>query len=72
MIEDGRKGGTISKERNLGIFAPGQQSAGGIAVAKQKWECTVTGKISAAGPLTGWQKARGIDVSNRVRRYDLE
>jgi len=72
MSEDGRKGGLITKDKKLGIFAPGQASAGGKAVSKQKWECTVTGKISAAGPLTGWQKARDIDVSNRVRRCDLE
>jgi hypothetical protein len=72
MTQDGRRGGSITKNKGLGIFAPGQQLAGGNAVSKQKWECTVTGKISAAGPLTGWQKARGIDVSNRVRRRDLE
>ena len=72
MSEDGRIGGTITKAKGLGIFAPGQQSAGGSVAARQRWQCTVTGKVSAAGPLTGWQKARGIDVSNRVRRYDLE
>jgi hypothetical protein len=72
MTQDGKRGGIIAKNNKLGIFAPGQQSAGGNAVSKQKWECTVTGKISAAGPLTGWQKARGIDVRNRVRRCDLE
>lgn len=72
MSAHGRAGGTISKQEGLGIFAPGQQSAGGVAASKQRWECTVTGKVSAAGPLTGWQKARGIDPSNRVRRHDLE
>jgi hypothetical protein len=72
MSEDGRKGGTIAKEGKLGIFAPGQQKAGGNASSKQKWQCTVTGKISSAGPLTGWQRARGIDTNNRIRRYDLE
>ena len=61
MSEDGRKGGVMAKEKKLGIFAPGQQKAGGSAASKQKWQCTVTGKISAAGPLTGWQKARGIE-----------
>jgi hypothetical protein len=33
----------------------------------QKWQCTVTGKVSTSGPLTLWQKARGIDTSLRVR-----
>lgn len=72
MSRDGKIGGTISKNMKLGIFAPGQQSAGGCKTSSQKWQCTITGKISAAGPLTGWQKARGIDVTNRIRRFDLE
>ena len=72
MSKDGKVGGTISKNMKLGIFAPGQQSAGGCKTSSQKWQCTITGKISAAGPLTGWQKARGVDVTNRIRRFDLE
>ena len=32
-----------------------------------KWKCLVTGHISTAGPLTGYQKARRIDTSMRVR-----
>jgi hypothetical protein len=31
------------------------------------YRCLVTGKESTAGPLTLWQKARGIDLSLRVR-----
>lgn len=72
MTAHGREGGNISKSQSLGIFAPGQQSNGGRSAAKQRWQCTKTGKVSAAGPLTGWQKARGIDPANRVRRLDLE
>jgi hypothetical protein len=33
----------------------------------QVWECTDTGFRSAPGPLTRYQKARGIDTSNRIR-----
>ena len=33
----------------------------------QKWECLVTGKITTAGPLSHWQRHRGIDVSLRKR-----
>lgn len=33
----------------------------------QKWQCTVTGKISNSGALTIYQRALGIDTSNRVR-----
>ena len=32
-----------------------------------KFQCTVTGFITNAGSLTHYQKARGIDTSNRVR-----
>jgi hypothetical protein len=37
---------------------------------KVKYQCTVTGHIAPAGWLTRYQKARGIDPSNR-RRVDL-
>jgi hypothetical protein len=33
----------------------------------QKFQCTVTGFITNAGGLSTYQKARGIDASNRVR-----
>jgi hypothetical protein len=53
-------------------FKVARSRAGGGAATKQRWQCTVTGKVSCAAPLTRWQQARGIDPSNRVRRYDLE
>jgi hypothetical protein len=34
---------------------------------KQRWQCTVTGYISNSGALTHYQRARGIDTTNRVR-----
>jgi len=34
---------------------------------KEMWKCLVTGKITNAGALTKWQRARGIDPSNRVK-----
>lgn len=43
-----------------------------MRVNSQRWECLVTGKITSAGPLTRWQKARGIDTSLRIRRKDRE
>jgi hypothetical protein len=33
----------------------------------QKWMCTETGKVSTAGPLTIYQKSKGIDPVNRVK-----
>jgi hypothetical protein len=32
-----------------------------------KWMCLETGKISTAGPLSQYQKTRGIDTSKRAR-----
>jgi hypothetical protein len=40
---------------------------GGKKVAAQRWMCTVTGKITNAGALIGYQRKRGIDPSNRIR-----
>jgi hypothetical protein len=40
--------------------------------AIQKWQCTVTGKISNAGALSVYQRNRGIDTSNRLRLPDNE
>ena len=39
------------------------------SLSKIKYQCTVTGKISTAGPLTLYQRKRGIDTSNRIRLY---
>ena len=36
-------------------------------INQTKWKCLITGHISTAGPLTGYQKARGIDTSKRVK-----
>jgi len=33
----------------------------------QKWKCSVTGYISTAGPLSLYQRKRGIDISNRIK-----
>jgi hypothetical protein len=32
-----------------------------------KYKCTVTGHVSTAGPLSIYQRKRGIDTSNRIR-----
>jgi hypothetical protein len=37
---------------------------------KEKFRCLKTGKVSYPGPLTCYQKARGIDTSLRERVYD--
>jgi len=44
-----------------------QRIESGRKASSQKWQCTETGFITNAGSLTHYQKARGIDTSNRVR-----
>jgi hypothetical protein len=46
---------------------PEQRSETLRKAASQKFQCTVTGFITNAGGLSMYQKARGIDTSNRVR-----
>ena len=64
-------GGKKSVELKLGCHAPGRQSAGGKKggkiVGNQRWQCLVTGHITTPGPLSRYQKARGIDTKLRVK-----
>jgi hypothetical protein len=46
---------------------PEQRSEIARKAASQKFQCTVTGFITNAGNLSRYQKARGIDISKRVR-----
>jgi hypothetical protein len=67
------KNGNYVYENKLGIYklTPEQHSEngkkGGTASASQRWMCTVTGYTCNAGPLTRYQRNRGIDPSNRIR-----
>ncbi len=49
------------------ISTPESCSKGGKISSSQKWRCLVTGHISNPGPLSRYQKARGIDTSLRER-----
>lgn len=70
--EGGKIGGKVQGRRNV---ESGQlasiQSEGGKAASKitnsQKWKCLVTGEILPPGPLSCYQRARGIDKSLRER-----
>lgn len=68
-IKNSKKGGNKSKELGLGIFdmTKDQLIQNGKKTSSQKWQCTVTGFITNAGNLSKYQRARGIDTSNRVR-----
>jgi hypothetical protein len=41
--------------------------AGGASVGKQRWQCTVTGRILPPGLLSIYQRSRGIATTNRER-----
>ena len=74
---DNVKGGKIMGERHYqnktGLFAMSEedkrkaQTNGGKVVGNQRWKCLITGKISNVGALTRYQKARGIDISKKIR-----
>jgi hypothetical protein len=38
-----------------------------ITANSQKWMCTVTGRVSTAGPLTIYQRSAGVDPACRVK-----
>lgn len=69
MSEDGRKAGKTCYEKKVGIFAKTKEelSAQAAKTNSQKWKCLVTGFITNAGTLSRYQKARGIDTSQRIR-----
>lgn len=63
------KGRITQKNLKLGIFGQTKDelSKNGKKISSQKWQCTETGYIASASNLARYQKARGIDTSNRVR-----
>jgi hypothetical protein len=73
----GRKGGKIGgrnsqktlRENKLGIYAitPDEQRKIVAKTNSQKWMCLGTGYITTSGPLTIYQRAKGIDTSKRKR-----
>jgi len=75
----GAKGGAIMGKRHYeegtGLFSLTSEqkiencSKGGKAINSQKWMCLETGFISTCGPLTIYQKNRGIDTSKRERLH---
>ena len=69
----GKIGGEKIKELGLGIFAMNDEERkernkkGARVINSIKWKCTITGYISTSGPLTLYQKHKGIDPSNRIK-----
>lgn len=71
----GKKGGSLTLEKKVGIHDPkylgvGGKTGGKVGSSKtnsQMWQCTITGFVTKPGPLTRYQKKRGIDPSNRIQ-----
>jgi|694.fasta_scaffold25436_3 hypothetical protein len=72
-ILDGRSGGYKVKDLKIGYFdrTKEQMREDGIKGANitnsKKYKCTISNFISTAGPLTRYQKKRGIDPANRIQ-----
>jgi hypothetical protein len=75
ISEDAKNAAKICYEKGVGVHAltVEEKIEIGKKAAKvtnsQKWQCTVTGHVTNSGALTRYQKAHGIDTSNRVRFY---
>jgi hypothetical protein len=77
LSETAKKTAKKAKENKIGIFALTSQELsengrkGGIKSSKrlnsEKWMCLETGMISTIGPLTRYQRVRGIDTSKKVK-----
>lgn len=67
--EYGKKGGNRNKELGIGIcgLSIEQRRKNVKKTNSQKWMCLETGYITTSGPLTAYQRAKGIDTSKRVR-----
>jgi general stress protein YciG len=73
LRELGRKSGKLTYELGIGVHAQTTEQRtengkkGGAISGNQKWKCLETGIIANAGNLAKYQKARGIDTSQRIR-----
>lgn len=71
--ENSKKIAKSNKEKGIAIFGMTSvqkseaRKKGGKNSSSQKWQCTKTGHVSNAGGLSSYQKARGINTSNRIR-----
>ena len=62
-----QKGGESCFEQGKGIFAPENLGKGARNTNAQIWECLKTGRRLPPGPLTKYQRSKGIDTKQRKR-----
>jgi hypothetical protein len=69
MSENGRKNGLKRKENKTGFFKMSLEEKREVCkkTNSQKWKCLETGYITTPGPLTIYQKSKGIDITKRIR-----
>lgn len=67
LSKAGRAGGSISGAKHSKEHMRKMGVLGGLALAKQKWQCTVTGYISTPAGLSNYQKKRKIPYHTRKR-----
>ena len=69
MSENGKKNASKNKQNKIGIFGlTKEQRQNNIKKTNsQKWICLETGYITTSGPLTIYQKSKGIDTSKREK-----
>jgi hypothetical protein len=69
MSANGKKNAVKNKINKVGIFGMSaeERRENSKKVNSQKWKCLVTGHISTPGPLTIYQKSRGIDITKRIK-----
>jgi general stress protein YciG len=67
--EQARKNGKKVYEEGKGMFSipPEERSEITRKTNNQKWMCLETGFVTGAGPLSNYQRAKGIDISKRKR-----
>lgn len=67
----GTKAAKLNKENNVGFWSSSLQSnlgkRGARKTNQQKWKCLETGFITNPGNLTQYQRARGIDITKRIK-----
>jgi len=77
--QSGKISGKVCFDKGSGIFGmkpedkkEAERKGGRVIASKlnsEKWICTITGHITTSGPLTRYQKTKGIDPKNRKRVF---
>jgi hypothetical protein len=69
LRENAKKADEFNRKNKIGFYSitPEQRRETVSKTNSQKWMCLETGYITTSGPLTLYQKNRGIDTTKRVR-----